>query len=220
MDIMGTPLYESLDPATQRRIVRRLEELDKQRHRYQRLSTGEDLTTMPMLDVMYRNTRKRETKTQQKTREKRKRIIQLQYFEGAKPKDIAKLVGVTSKVVYNTTLLMRLKLDKMLKQLENGAVRPEDLIPTKRQCIRDDPLVQAAVRDYLQISGIHRLTLKKVKDHVVGMIPGLARIHTDEISHILRKQHYLRMERLNPATFRYRDPYYDTKRLWVSRLMT
>ena len=132
MDIMGTPLYESLDPATQRRIVRRLEELDKQRHRYQRLSTGEDLTTMPMLDVMYRNTRKRETKTQQKTREKRKRIIQLQYFEGAKPKDIAKLVGVTSKVVYNTTLLMRLKLDKMLKQLENGAVRPEDLIPTKR----------------------------------------------------------------------------------------
>ena len=77
MDIMGTPLYESLDPATQRRIVMRLEELDKQRHRYQRLSTGEDLTTMPMLDVMYRNKRKRETKTQQKTREKRKRIIQL-----------------------------------------------------------------------------------------------------------------------------------------------
>jgi len=28
------------------------------------------------------------------------------------------------------------------------------------------------------------------------------------------------MERLNPATFRYRDPYYDEKRLWFCRLVT
>ncbi len=79
--------------------------------------------------------------------------------------------------------------------------------------------MQSAVREYLAVNGIHRLTLQKVKDFVVARLPHLGRMHVNEISQVLKAQHYLRMERLNPATFRYRDPYYDEKRLWFCRLV-
>lgn len=82
------------------------------------------------------------------------------------------------------------------------------------------PEVQQAVREYLCEHGIHRLTLQKVKDFVVARLPAFARIHLKEISFVLKHRHFLRMERLNPATFRYRDPFYDEKRLWFCRLIT
>jgi hypothetical protein len=42
--------------------------------------------------------------------------------------------------------------------------------------------VQSAVREYLAVNGIHRLTLQKVKDFVVGRLPHLRRMHVNENS--------------------------------------
>jgi hypothetical protein len=39
------------------------------------------------------------------------------------------------------------------------------------------------------------------------------------LSTILRKNFHLRFKKLNTANFKYRDPTYNLKRLWVSRLL-
>jgi hypothetical protein len=83
------------------------------------------------------------------------RGAELQFFEGMKPRDIARKQQVHVRQVYNTTQTVKLKLRAMVQKLEGGGVKPEDLVPTKRTRLRDDPGVQQAVRDYLQEHGIH-----------------------------------------------------------------
>jgi len=180
----------------------------------------QDHLDKPLIDLIFRPRKKRESKTEEKLREKRKRIVELQYLHGEKPEVIARRLGVGLRFVYNTTLFLRNKLRLKKGEPPEQAVKPAELLPFARVRLGDRPEVQEAVREYLLERGIHRLTLKKVKSFVVARLPALARIHLKEISHVLKHQHFLRMERLNPATFRYRDPFYDEKRLWFCRLVT
>jgi len=53
----------------------------------------------------------------------------------------------------------------------------------------------------------------------VGRLPHLGRLHLNEISQVLKEKYFLHLRRLDPANYRYRDPYYDEKRLWVCRLV-
>jgi hypothetical protein len=153
-DILGTRLFSSLDKETQLRVEAKVKQVTKQKARFQRESTGEDLTTLPLLDLFFRK-RRRESKRQEKARNRLKRIAELQFFEGMKPRDIARKQQVHVRQVYNTTQTVKLKLRAMVQKLEGGGVKPEDLVPTKRTRLRDDPGVQQAVRDYLQEHGIH-----------------------------------------------------------------
>ena len=47
-------------------------EIEHDRYHFRRESTGEDLTNVPMLDVIFRPRRKRESKAAEKLRAKRK----------------------------------------------------------------------------------------------------------------------------------------------------
>ena len=156
-------------------------EIEKDRGSFRRKSTGEDITNVPILDLIFRPLRKRESKAEQKLRAKRKAAVERQYLEGERPRDIAKELGVTRRFVYNSTLTVRDKMKEMAIKAAAGALQPQDLLPTKRTRLRDDPELQRNVRGYLEEHGIHHLTLKKVKDYV---------------------------------------PYYDPKRLWLSRLVS
>jgi len=219
-DVLASPFFHGLDPETQQRIAGGVRQLEQQRRRAKKAAVGDGLLVdKPLIEAVFRPRRARESKAEQKAREKRKRIVELQYLHGEKPEVIARRLDVGLRFVYNTTLFLRNKL-----QLKKGTppahpVLPSDLVPAARARLRDNPDVQAAVREYLAAHGIHRLTLQKVKDFVVARLPRLARMHLNEISQVLKAQHHLRMERLNPATFRYRDPYYDEKRLWFCRLV-
>ena len=53
----------------------------------------------------------------------------------------------------------------------------------------------------------------------MGRLPHLGRLHLNEISQVLKEKYFLHLRRLDPANYRYRDPYYDEKRLWVCRLV-
>ena len=70
---------------------------------------------IPLIDIIFRPRRRRESKAEQKTREKRKRIVELQYLHGEKPEVIARCLDVGLRFVYNTTLFLRNKL-----QLKKG----------------------------------------------------------------------------------------------------
>ena len=88
--------------------------------------------------------------------------------------------------MYNSTLTVRDKMKVVADKAAAGAFRPQDILPTKRTRLRDDPELQRNVRGYLEEHGIHGLTLKKVKDYVVARMPNLARMHLEEVSHVLR----------------------------------
>jgi len=123
--------------------------------------------------------------------------------------------------VYRTTLLVRKHVTKLVNRVTiEGAFQPLGQPPTIRKVLRrDDPLVRLAITDYLQKKGIHDLTLRKVQSHICSFTPGRTPLAMTIISKMLRDIYHLDYKSLNTAMFRYRDPYYDEKRLWVSRLL-
>ena len=93
-----------------------MRQLEQERRRAKKAAQGEDLfVDKPLIDIIFRPRRRRESKAEQKTREKRKRIVELQYLHGEKPEVIARRLDVGLRFVYNTTLFLRNKL-----QLKKG----------------------------------------------------------------------------------------------------
>ncbi len=76
------------------------------------------------------------------------------------------------------------------------------------------------MEDYLKRNGIHGLTAKKVQAHILVFAPEVKPVCVHDIAYLLREVYHLNYKRLDPAQFRYRDPYYDEKRLWASRLIS
>ena len=64
------------------------------------------------------------------------------------------------------------------------------------------------------------MTLNKVQQHIKLLLPDSKPPCHTVISKILHKRYHLDFKRLDGATFRYRDPRFDEKRIWVSRLLT
>jgi len=153
--------------------------------------------------------------------EKRRRMVLMQYEEGLPPGQIAKKLRVAVSQVYHNSDLVR----RHVRKLVSNAVAPDSFLPQghqstlKKRLRRDDPLVRLAIGDYLQHEGIHGLTLRKLQSHIVKFTPGQKPLCQGIISRLLRDVYHLDYKNQDPAAFRYRDPYYDEKRLWVSRLL-
>jgi len=54
---------------------------------------------------------------------------------------------------------------------------------------------------------------------VSEQVPDIPAPCIETLSGILRKIFHLRYHKFNPANFKYRDPTFDEKRLWVSRIL-
>ena len=123
--------------------------------------------------------------------------------------------------VYKATNILKQKLLALFDRLEDGQlVDKECFLPKGRLLRKEDPVVHEAVRDYLQLYGIYKLTLKSVQNHIALSQPQQKPLRLNDIQEILRKQYHLDYRHLNPADFRYRDPAFNEKRVWVSRLLT
>jgi hypothetical protein len=61
--------------------------------------------------------------------------------------------------------------------------------------------------------------LGRVKLYMDSLLQDWKTVSRKQISFMLRKRYHLNLKRLNPEDFRYKDPYYNEKRLWVSRLL-
>ena len=76
-----------------------------------------------------------------------------------------------------------------------------------------------AIEDYLQKHGVHGLTARKVQAHIHQFQPDKKPLRAPDVSYLLKNVYHLNFRKLDAASFRYRDPFYDEKRLWVSRLL-
>ena len=148
-------------------------------------------------------------------------MLKMIFEEEVPPKEVAKRLRVAPVTVYRTSELLRKRLRSVVAQ----ALKPEGLnvqIPLgpaiKKKRI-DDPIVHMAIQDYFEKFGLHEISLRKVQDHITSFIPDRAPIRQHDISFIMKKVYHLDYKHLDPAQFRYRDPYYDEKRIWASRLL-
>jgi hypothetical protein len=154
-----------------------------------------------------------------KLQEKRRRMMEMQFVEGLKPRDIAKKLRVGVCLVYKTTELLKLRLKKILESsLGEQVIHVQERSRKRRR--RDHPRARQGLEDYLKQNGIHGLTAKKVQAHILKFAPEVGLVDVHDIAYLLRHVYHLNYKRLDPAQFRYRDPYYDEKRLWASRLVT
>jgi hypothetical protein len=145
--------------------------------------------------------------------------MDLYLSEKLRPKVIGKRLNIHPYVVYDAVDSFKKKLKKLLQKIDAG-VLSMDRLPTKNIKKKTDELqVQEALRFYLLEHGTKDLTLGRVKLYMDSLLQDGKTVSRKQISFMLRKRYHLNLKRLNPADFRYKDPYYNEKRLWVSRLL-
>ena len=77
-DLLASPFFHGLDAETQQRIANGVRQLEQERRR-QKKAEVEDHHQLdkPLIDLIFRPRKKRESKTEEKLREKRKRTVEL-----------------------------------------------------------------------------------------------------------------------------------------------
>lgn len=81
-------------------------------------------------------------------------------------------------------------------------------------------MILGAIESYLKVNGINGLSLQKVYNHIRQSLPDVYPPSIGTLSVIIRSSFCLNFNKFSPANARYKDPRYDEKRLWVSRLLT
>ena len=221
-ELVDGPLFQSLSESVQHRVLDKLEELQHGR-RYQGAAQEADLRHWSLLESLFpdKGPMGGESKAKLKYQDKRRQIAVLQFEKGEKPKDIAKKLRVAVSLVYRTAELTRKRLRQLVERSldEDGYLAQAPTGHHLRRKRRDDPVVHLAIKDYLQRFGIHDLTARKVQAHIRQFQPDLKPLRALDVSYLLKNVYHLSFKKLDPAAFRYRDPFYDEKRIWASRLL-
>lgn len=84
---------------------------------------------------------------------------------------------------------------------------------------RDDPEVKGAILAYIEEHGFYDLKCRTLREYVLtkvaeSKVPSLSNLRI-----LLRDSFHLRKYKFSGSQYKYRDPTYNEKRLWVSRLL-
>lgn len=88
-----------------------------------------------------------------------------------------------------------------------------------KKSIANDPRLHELICTYLRSNGIYGTTLSKLKAFVREKRPDTAPPSSCTMAKVLKQVFHLRYAKTIPANVKYRDPTYNEKRLWVSRIM-
>lgn len=157
-------------------------------------------------------------KREAKMLEKERQMVYLRHVEKLKPAVIAKKLRVTVEDVYRAN--KRLKVNFKKAKLAGERLGTNQLeyfydqhIPTKERFE-----VKEAVADFVEANGVRDLTRAKIIEGVKFNLTK-NRLNPNDVSTILKDDLHLRYRRYDPAMIRYQDPTFDSKRLWVSRIL-
>lgn len=175
----------------------------------------------------------RTSKRELKSAEKENHILKLYFDSKMKPSAISKKLRVTTHMVYGTVQKAKLKVKDFIKTQERSEEMKQSVhdldshsidtatLPKRRKNKRvDDPQLLSVIKDSIEANGIHRTTLTKVRNHIKQELPNVYPPSLTTLSTILRKEFCLSFGKCYPANARYKDPIYDEKRLWISRLLS
>lgn len=102
-----------------------------------------------------------------------------------------------------------------------GSSRTKVMKHEKTPIIDNENLLRLLFQ-YFMIFGIHDITLKQLQEYIKANLPtDLKKApSTSYIRLILKKHFHLWYKRFKTANFRYRDPTFNDKRVWVCRILT
>ena len=135
-----------------------------------------------------------------------------------KPKDISKQLRVPIEFVYQTIQKFR----KELKLKSDTECKP---VKRGRKRIRDEPMLLDEIQKYIEVRGIYDFTSLQIQQHLMKVKqgdPSLKQliVPSDKtILKILKEHFHLKFGKMHTANLKYRDPTFNDKRLWVSRLL-
>jgi hypothetical protein len=75
------------------------------------------------------------------------------------------------------------------------------------------------IAGYIKSHGIYDTKLSHLRAHIAKAIPKTTPPCESTLSIILKRIFHLKYKKINPANYKYRDPTFNEKRLWVSRLL-
>jgi hypothetical protein len=78
----------------------------------------------------------------------------------------------------------------------------------------------AAIEEFFDKNGYYTASVQQIKNYLLSVldeneVPGVS-----SIAKIIKKTFHLKFASLNKANLKYRDPTYNEKRKWVSRLLS
>jgi hypothetical protein len=151
---------------------------------------------------------------------KEKEII-IDYLNGDKPSTLRKVHKVSAPDIYKCIKKFRSKLIQKLEHdvNESDITTPSGRSKVGRKSKIDDPELHEVISSYVKKYGIYNTKLSHLRSHIAKALPAKPPPCESTLSIILKKTFHLKYKKLNPANYRYRDPTYNEKRLWVSRLM-
>lgn len=145
--------------------------------------------------------------------------MRLKYTQNMKPREIAKKLKMSVEEISKVDQRLKKNLAKS-KQVSNNAEAGTVNVIHKQQMTQfNDPALKDLVSQHLQLSGIYNLKKTDIQKFIQEAKPGSAPLQLNVISHILKNDFGLRYKHFDGALIKYKDPQFDEKRLWVSRIL-
>ena len=136
-------------------------------------------------------------------------ILNAYFGSNQKPKEIARSFRVTPAYVSRVVQEFKSTLVKQSQQAE----------PVKKVRLSQDPQLLGLIKKRIEEVGLYNTTTPKLRQHLLQVLPSEKVPSLSTIHKILRQSFRLRFRKTNLSKFRYRDPTYNEKRLYVSRLL-
>lgn len=147
---------------------------------------------------------------------KERQVIELYFKHGEKPSKISRLLRMSALDVE--------RLVDTAKRHAKKLSEPQVEVAKKmRMCERPDLL--EAVTAYLETNSTFNVTVPRIIEHLHSLKRSEPEKHQFKvpsatvIKQILHEKLFLRKATMQTSTLRYKDPTYNEKRLWISRLL-
>ena len=134
-------------------------------------------------------------------------------MNGTSPKQLSKIFKINVQHVY-------LMVTYFKRFISESVIDKPPKVPKVK--IGDDPTILKLIQDYFILNTLHHVSIIQLQEHLkINLIPLNKKIPSVSVLRIILKNHFhLQYKKFKTANYRYYDPTFNEKRLWVSRLLT
>ena len=136
-------------------------------------------------------------------------ILKLYFNDNMSPMQIGKMYRMSNTYI-----------SSVITQFKNTLKKQMDPKPKlEKVCKSKNPELLNMIRSFIKQQGTYNISIPKMRTHLLQKLPASKVPCAMTIRTILRNTFGLRFRYTDIAKFRYRNPFYHEKRLYISRLM-
>ena len=142
----------------------------------------------------------------------------MRYTQHLKPQEIARQLKCSVGGVYTADHRLKVNYLKATTAGAQLAVPKLDYFYHHRLLQKEDPHLKQLVHSYIEAEGIYNLKCGQIQESL-GLSLQSKAPSLGTIAHILKHDFHLRYQRVEGALVHYKNPQFDEKRQWTSRLL-